>query len=287
MTDSARPALNPAVYEAALERRRGSPEALLLLGHATGFCKEVWRPAVSALRELGEEASVLAWDARGHGSAPPFEPPVSWWTLAEDLAALAEGLPRTGALVGVGHSMGGSSMLMAELLRPGLFDGLVLIEPVVLPSWYRPEGEFPLAAQAARRRPVFPSRKAAADTYRSKPLFRSWHPEAFAGYLEGGLRPHPDGVTLSCPPQIEAQVFEAGLGTGLFERLGEIQTPVRLVLSEFSGSLQQSMALLEQTFTHAAPSRLPGQTHMVVMERPDLAAAETAAFLKSLPEYHS
>ena len=269
--------------EAALEWRRGSPDVLLLLGHATGFCKEVWRPVVSALRGRGEEASALAWDARGHGGAPPFESPVSWWTLAEDLAALAEGLPRPGALVGVGHSMGGSSMLMAELLRPGLFDGLVLIEPVVLPSWYQPEGEFPLAAQAARRRPVFPSRAAAEDSYRSKPLFRSWHPEAFAGYLEGGLRPHPDGVTLSCPPQTEAEVFAAGLGTGLFERLDEIRTPVRLVLSEFSDGLQESMALLEQTFTRAEAVRLPGQTHMTVMERPDLTAAETASFLKSLP----
>ena len=270
------------MHEAALEWRRGSPETLLLLGHATGFCKEVWRPVVSALRAQGEEASALAWDARGHGSAPPFEKPVSWWTLAEDLAELAAGLPRPGALVGVGHSMGGSSMLMAELLRPGLFDGLVLIEPVVLPAWYRPEGEFPLAVQAARRRPVFPSREAAADSYRSKPLFRSWHPEAFAGYLEGGLRPHPDGVALSCPPRVEAEVFAAGLGAGLFERLGEIRTPVRLVLSDFSGGLQEAMALLERTFTHAAVSRLRGQTHMVVMERPDLAAAEIAAHLEPL-----
>lgn len=271
------------MHGAALEWRRGSTDALLLLGHATGFCKEVWRPTVSALRGQGVRASALAWDARGHGSAPPFESPVSWWTLAEDLAALVEELPPSGPVVGVGHSMGGSSMMMAELLRPGLFDGLVLIEPVVLPSWYRPDGGFPLAAQAARRRPVFPSLEAAADSYRSKPLFRSWHPAAFAGYLEGGLRPHPDGVALSCPPRIEAEVFSAGVGTGLFERLDEIRTPVRLVLSDSSDGLAESMALLEKTFTRAAASRLRGQSHMVVMERPDLAAAETAAFLESLP----
>lgn len=269
--------------EAALEWHRGSTDALLLLGHATGFCKEVWRPTAAALREHRVSASSLAWDARGHGSAPPFESPVSWWTLAEDLAALVEELPPSGAVVGVGHSMGGSSMMMAELLRPGLFDGLVLIEPVVLPSWYRPDGEFPLAAQAARRRPVFPSLQAAADSYRSKPLFRSWHPDAFAGYLEGGLRPHPDGVALSCPPRIEAEVFAAGVGTGLFERLDEIRTPVRLVLSDSSEELSESMTLLEKTFTRAAASRLRGQTHMVVMERPDLVAAEIAAFLESLP----
>lgn len=271
------------MHEAALEWHRGPTGALLLLGHATGFCKEVWRPTVSALRGQGVRASALAWDARGHGSAPPFESPVSWWTLGEDLAALVEELSPPGAVVGVGHSMGGSSMMMAELLRPGLFDGLVLIEPVVLPSWYRPDGEFPLAVRAARRRPVFPSLEAAADSYRSKPLFRSWHPDAFAGYLEGGLRPHPDGFALSCPPRIEAEVFAAGFGTGLFERLDEIRTPVRLVLSDFSDGLQESMTLLEKTFTRAAASRLRGQTHMVVMERPDLAAAEIAAFLESLP----
>ncbi len=270
------------VNEAALEWYDGPPEVLLLLGHATGFCKEVWRPVVSSLREQGIGAAALAWDARGHGSAPPFEPPVSWWTFGEDLVVLVDRLAPAGAVVGVGHSMGGSSMMIAELLRPGLFDALVLIEPVVLPSWYQPDGDFPLAVRAARRRPVFPSREEAADSYRAKPLFRSWHPDAFAGYLEGGLHPHPDGVVLACPPRIEAEVFAASTGTGIFERLDEIQAPVRLLLAEHSGGLDESMALLEATFSGAVTSRLGGQTHMVVMERPDLAAAEIAGFLRSL-----
>lgn len=262
-----------------LEWHDGSGEALLLLSHATGFCKEVWRPVVTELRKEGVDATALAWDARGHGSAPAFGSPVSWWTFAEDLVELIEELSPEGPIVGVGHSMGGASMVMVEMIRPGLLSGMVLIEPVIIPPHFRSSGDHPLALMAAMRRPTFPSREAAAASYRSKPLFKRWHEDAFSGYLEGGLVPHADSVALACPPEVESAVFAASADTGLYALLDELATPVRLLISDSPGELAAVMAALEGRFPNARTSFLAGQSHMVVMERPDLVAAEIADFL--------
>ena len=121
--------------------------------------------------------------------------------------------------------------------------------------------------------------EAAAASYRSKPLFKRWHEDAFSGYLEGGLVPHADGVALACPPEVESAVFAASTDTGLYARLDELAAPVRLLITDFPGELEAVMAALEGRFPNARTSFLAGQSHMVVMERPDLVAAEIANFL--------
>ena len=265
-----------------LEWHDGSCEALLLLGHATGFCKEVWRPVVTELRRQGVGATALAWDAKGHGSAPPLGSPVTWWTFGRDLVDLIDELSPTAPVVGVGHSMGGAATVMAEMIRPGLLSGMVLIEPVIIPPDFRTSGDHPLAMMAAMRRPTFPSRQAAAASYRSKPLFKRWHAGAFSAYLEGGLTPHADGVALACRPEVESAVFAASTETGLYGRLDELTAPIRLLISDYPGELEAVMDALEGRLPNTKTSFLMGQSHMVVMERPDLVATEIGDFLREL-----
>ena len=265
-----------------LEWHAGSSDALLLLGHATGFCKEVWRPVVAELRSQGVDATALAWDARGHGSARPFSSPVEWWTFARDLVELVDELSPAAPVVGVGHSMGGATMVMVDMMRPGLLSGMVLIEPVIIPPHFRVPAEDSLALKAALRRPTFPSREAAAESYRSKPLFRRWHEDAFSGYLDGGLVAHGDGVALACRPEVESAVFAASPDTALYGRLGELTAPIRLLITDYPGPLEAVMDALEGRLPNTKTSFLMGQSHMVVMERPDLVAAEIAEFLGEL-----
>ena len=116
--------------------------------------------------------------------------------------------------IGVGHSMGGAALLLAEQARPGTFSLLWLFEPIVVPDDQVPEGGNPLAAGAARRRPDFGSLEEAFANYAGKPPLDALDPACLAAYVEYGFEPLGDGtagaVTLLCRPEVEAATYEMG-----------------------------------------------------------------------------
>ena len=151
-----------------------SDAPILLLCHATGFCKEVWEPVVEELAHLLAEgkgggdapmaaasraldgAEIVALDFSGHGDTPAARAEsvaLDWgqFTAADVFEALHEaGVEAGGAgagagasrpVLGVGHSMGGAAVALAELARPGTFSGALLLEPILFPSGF-PTGDY-------------------------------------------------------------------------------------------------------------------------------------------------
>ncbi|MDH4308607.1 MAG: lysophospholipase, partial [Acidimicrobiia bacterium] len=107
------------------------PAGSVVLSHATGFCTACWRPMVSQIEH--SVAQILGWDHRGHGRSTGGSVPVSWWEMASDARrVISELVPKPAPVIGVGHSMGGAVLAMVELVSPGTFDGLVLVEPILL-----------------------------------------------------------------------------------------------------------------------------------------------------------
>src|SRR4051794_4908927 len=84
----------------------------LLFAHATGFHGRCWDQVIRRLP--GRRA--IALDFRGHGRSSKPEPPYPWREFGEDLAEVARQLDLRDA-VGVGHSMGGHSIVLAAALR--------------------------------------------------------------------------------------------------------------------------------------------------------------------------
>jgi pimeloyl-ACP methyl ester carboxylesterase len=257
----------------AADLRPGRPRAVMV--HATGFCKEVWRPVVRRLPGWG----VLAVDQRGHGASDEPEPPFDWWDLGRDLLA-GVGAAGWEKPLGVGHSSGAAALIMAEVLAPGTFSGLVLVEPIVFPPPYGRAEDLPLAVSAEGRRAWFPSREAVLDSFRGRGPFARWTEEALEAYADGGFRDRDGGRALACRPEVEAEWYRSGHDHRAWDRLDEVACPVVVVGGEDSAT--HPGALLEAQAGRIPDARVEivaGATHFVPMEAPGEIAAlvETAA----------
>lgn len=247
----------------------------LYFAHATGFCAAVWGPV---LAELPSRFEKIAWDFPGHGRGPALSRPLDWWDMGRFVLSQVE----PGG-VGVGHSMGGAALVMAEIMSPGTFAGLVLIEPVIFPPPYEPV-EHPFVERAGRRRRSFRSRQAAWANFRDKRPFSTWHPQALAGYLDGGFRVEGDELLLACAPEDEAEFYRAATAHGVWDRLGEVRTPVLILASDERDEDSAGR------FARDIASRLPrggfeeveGSTHYLPMEKPALVARRVERMAEAL-----
>lgn len=265
---------------AYLEWGTPSDGPTLIFVHATGFCKEVSVPVVDDVLRLHGPHHVVAIDQRGHGDSAVAQPPFDWRDVGGDIVELGRDWSRA---VGVGHSAGGAALLLAELAEPGLFESLVLVEPIVFPPPYGRYPDNPMAAAARRRRRRFASREAAHQHWFAKPAFSAWQQRAMDGYVAGGLEPDGDSYVLKCTPEAEAEFFTAATDHRAWDRLGEIKVASTVVAGEhstthrepFLGELTGRMPMAESVV-------VPGTGHMVWMECPEVIAEIVAATLGRL-----
>jgi len=240
----------------------------ILLSHATGFCKEVWTPVAEELHELSCDLPILAWDYYCHGASDGLPHPIDWWQFgrqAHDVAATT-----TRPRIGVGHSMGAAALAMAEVLQPGMFDLLILVEPIIFPPPYRRRSANPMSEVAIRRRDRFDTRREAYDNYVEKPAFADWDERALAGYVDGGLVSDGDGLVMSCRPDDEAEIFAAAYAHDLYDRLPEISCPAVLLMGETSTTHTRG-ATADLARRMGGPARweeFDGASHFLPMEQP-------------------
>jgi pimeloyl-ACP methyl ester carboxylesterase len=263
------------------EHRAGSRPALLC--HATGFHGGVWDPLVD---ELGDTLSAVALDFRGHGSSTvPEGTALGWDGTADDVLAVVEAcsLPE-GEVVGVGHSMGGAALLLAELRRPGTFAGLWLFEPIVIPPEVaQGAGPNPLAEGARRRRARFGSAAEALDNFASKPPFNVLRADALYAYVRHGFTEQPDGsVQLACRPEDEARIYEGGSRHGAWDGLPEIDPPVVVSHGEDGLGPAAFAPLISARIPGAQLEQVPHVGHFGPLEAPAAVAASIRRFLAGM-----
>ncbi len=259
----------------------GGTGPLALLHHANGFCAALWAPIAEVLRE---RFHVVAMDARGHGdSSLPAEgvseKTFAWGVLAHDLEEVARALLReTGEsriALGVGHSFGGTLMLTAAASDPGLFERLLLLDPVVLPSMTKQQAEEysadnGLAERARRRRHEWPSREAARAFFAERELFAGWQPHILDLYVAEGLRESArGGVELKCSGAVEAQIFAAAHTLDVVGHASGMKTPVLLLGAESGNIPHEVYRGLVPELGDARFESVEGG-HLIPMEHPEI-----------------
>ncbi|MBO6678143.1 alpha/beta hydrolase [Parvibaculum sp.] len=266
----------------------------LHFAHANGFNGFTYRRILSG---LADQFHVRAWDARGHGETTLTADPArhhNWYVYRDDLIAMAEDFKQaTGKkIILAGHSMGGAASVMAAAARPDLVRGLALFDPVMIPTGARYamllsgllgiKGN-PLANGASRRRAVFPDRQTMVERYTGRGAFTTWPREFVEDYVEGGTKLREDGqVALSCAPAWEAANFRAQ-GHNITTAVRNLHVPFALVRAERGSTCRPPFPMLLKRRDPAAHvMQVPGSTHFLPMEFPDIVAKEIRNFAARL-----
>jgi 2-succinyl-6-hydroxy-2,4-cyclohexadiene-1-carboxylate synthase len=233
-----------------------TPTVVLLHGFThTGAS---WEPVVAA---LGERYRSLTPDIRGHGAASAADP-VTLDAVIGDLAALA---PDRFTLAG--YSMGGRLALHAALALPDRVERLVLI------------GAGPGIADPAEREARCQSDEELAAEIEGATIeqfARRWaQTPVLAGLPQDvAARAHID--RLRSTPAGLARALR-GLGTGalppLWDRLGELRMPVRLVVGERDQKFRDIAERMARAIARADIVVIPGAGHAAHLEAPEQVAA--------------
>lgn len=190
----------------------------LVFVHANGFNAFTYR---TVLQPLSGALRIWAPDLRGHGRTRlPARPERrrSWKDHRDDLIALLDAIEGPPVAL-AGHSIGGTSSLLAAAERPKRASRLLLLDPVIwrrevvwamnLPLVGRMSARIPIVKSTLRRRALFDSREQALAAYRGRGAFAGWPDMVLADYLADGLAETDKGLELACPPAWEASNYAA------------------------------------------------------------------------------
>jgi pimeloyl-ACP methyl ester carboxylesterase len=265
----------------------GGSGPTLHFAHANGFPPGTYRKLIG---ELGKRHHVVSMSARPLW--PDSRPQVlrDWSVFAEDLR---EELGRRDlrGIVGVGHSLGAVTSLLAAAADPGLFSAVVAVDPLVFTGahslfWATVKavglgGRISLVRGARRRRELWSDRGEARTSYSSKKVFASWDPEVLDDYLDAGMVDLPQGgVRLRYPREWEARIFSAA-PHDLWAQLRRVSVPTLFVQGEHSDTfLDAARTRVEREVPGSRTVVIADSSHFLPMERPSELAGVVDEFLE-------
>lgn len=249
----------------------------LLFAHATGMHGWMWREVA---RNLTGQVRCVAPDLRGHGDSPfPAGDDFDWSGFGRDVLTAATAITGGGdaGLIGVGHSMGATALMLAELAEPGTFRELFLYEPALgsAPDEGPRDRLDLMIAVARKRRALFGSREQALANFARKIPTSGYQASVLYDYVEHGFADTPDGdVSLKCRPEVEAAVYAHSFMPGLIERAGDLKCPVTFMAGGTTDELHRASVARLARITGGRLVTMEGADHFGPMERPAALAAE-------------
>jgi pimeloyl-ACP methyl ester carboxylesterase len=268
----------------------------IFFSHANGFHGRIFQTTIKSLQEK-EPYECWSIDHRGHGqSICQLPKQFNWEIFGEDILTSLDAIATSPEekIIGVGHSFGAASLLIAALKNPQRFSHLILYEPVIFPPFFRFLSSFsesPLAVAAMKRRRSFSSINAAIENFSSKQPMKSFHPDVLRDYCAYGLTQQQiqendkelQEWTLCCPPENEAAIFRSGNLHKTMDDLPRISLPVRLIAGRFEW---QGLSYFVQNAARKLPncqfSEWSDLGHLGPLEDPHRFASAIREFIQSV-----
>ncbi|CAG8630340.1 4791_t:CDS:2, partial [Cetraspora pellucida] len=260
-----------------IDTKNNDGKISLVFAHATGFHKELWNPIIKMLHERRHRwngGDMWALDCSNHGDSAVLNQDVLpdkfiWSDYARDILQLIDDAKVQKPIIGIGHSVGGSSMLKAEIIRPGTFASILTIEPIVRPHILQ---EFKFQdTSVKRRRDRWPDRETAHTSFSTSEFFQSWDSEMLNLYVQYGLYELPSGeVTLKCSKiqELYTFVYDSAEKVSTFHQMSKIQCPTLFVVGDKPSFDSKDMALHRSSQCQHSELISIDAGHLVPMEKP-------------------
>lgn len=238
--------------------------------------------------QLNKNYHVQALDMHAHN--PKYPVTDGWSALARELVdELASRYD--GPVILAGHSMGGMLSLMAAKASPDLVRCVVLLDSPVVAGWRAfllrlakrlgVDNKFSPAQFSERRRNFWLNAEEAYQHYAAKSMFAIWPPEVLRDYVEHGLAPHPQGVTLRFTRETETAVYRSlPHDIGMLVRRS-FPVPVGFIGGTHSVECRQAGLAATRRLVGKHFMQIPGG-HLFPMESPAAAADALHRMIQSL-----
>jgi len=271
---------------------------LLLHAHANGYPPEAYQSFLEPFLDTYRTRAIYLrpfWP----GSDPDS---LSDWRIFQNdyLAALPSEFKAAGGdemLIGMGHSLGAITTLMAAIKAPERFRALVLIEPTLFPTWmgflmrvlvflHLFRRLHPLVRRTLRRKTSFPDQESMFQNYRKKRIFAAIPDHVLRDYVRGLAVAQPDGtVSLKYSPDWEVSIYESvgSVDRYVLANLARVPCPVLVLRGERSDTLgQNTLERIARGLPRGQAVTLPSVGHLLPLEAPQQVAAVVLDFLKSV-----
>lgn len=274
--------------------------SLLVFGHANGYPPQAYR---TFLEPFLEDYQVFSLYLRSFWPGSDPQEMRDWRTFRDDyipevrmlIDKFGKQAESSGRVIGVGHSLGAMTTLMAAIKDPGIFRLLVLIEPVLFPRWRGITMRLlvlfklikkihPLIRGTLKRKTQFESREAMYQRYRVKPVFSGLSDQVLRDYVEGlAAEDSKGGVRLKYTPAWEARIYETEGIADLYvwRNLDKIQCPVLVIRGEDTYVLfDRVINMMVGKLPAGEGYTMPGTGHLVPLEKPRETAEVVRGFLR-------
>lgn len=265
---------------------RGKPVLHVL--HGNGFCSRMYQPM---LQQLANDYDLFLSDAQGHGDSDHGGAFIGWNESAE-LARQAwlahRHLYPNVPHIGLGHSFGGVLTALNNAADPGLFQQVLLLDPVLFTpsmlasmkalSMVRLYKRNPYARAALKRRQHWPDKESARHYLQQRAFFNNWHPEALAAYIDHALKPSEHGVSLKCQPIREAEIF-GSFPRDLWQQLAKPCAPTRVLYGDRSYPFVAKALMKWQKINPRVALEQVSGGHCFMQEQPEQTAAAVVRHL--------
>jgi pimeloyl-ACP methyl ester carboxylesterase len=270
----------------------GKSDKPVFFCHGNSMSAGSYLPFLHKLADQGLQ--VFAPDLRGHGFSTKDKTQniKNWDIFIKDVRAFLTAISNpmmhnrksqitNRKFVGMGHSLGGFLVYATAALYPGLFSGIILLDPIILP----PEivliiflarktglaGKFRLSRMTRNKKFQFTSKKEALEHYSGKGMFKTWLPEFIEAYVETAIAQDfgKNTFSLCCHPEFEAMIYES-LPLNIWNFAGQINVPVTIVRGGNSDMfVHKAEKRLSRMIKDCRFVTLEGLSHFMMMEDPD------------------